>query len=224
MRLLVIEDEDKVRSFIVKGLKENGYTVDEASNGEDGLFLAENESYDCIVLDILLPKFDGYQILRLIREKNINTPVIFLTAKDAVEDRVKGFELGSDDYLVKPFKFVELLARIRALIRRGAPSSSTILQVFDLEMDLVKRKVSRSGRDIELTPKEFTLLEYLMQHEGEVVTRTILMEHVWGYHFDPNSNVIDVHINALRTKIDKEFSATLIHTRRGMGYVLEEKH
>ena len=223
MRILVVEDEKKVAHFIEKGLKEHSFSVDVAQDGEDGFFMATGEEYDCIVLDILLPKMDGYELLRAIRSKSIKTPVIFLTAKDTVDDRVKGLELGGDDYLVKPFAFAELLARIRALVRRGKEKKVDKLKVGDLSLNLLTRIVVRAGKKIELTPKEYSLLQYLMENRGRVLTRTMISENVWGYDFDTFTNVIDVHINALRDKIDKSFPVRLIHTVRGVGYVLEKR-
>ncbi len=223
MRILVVEDEKKVAHFIEKGLREHAFTVDVAYDGEDGFFMAAGEEYGCIVLDILLPKMDGYEFLRAIRSKSIKTPVIFLTAKDAVDDRVKGLELGGDDYLVKPFAFAELLARIRVLIRRGKEKKVDKLKVGDLSLNLLTRTVVRAGKKIELTPKEYSLLQYLMQNRGRVLTRTMISENVWGYDFDTFTNVIDVHINALREKVDRGFPTRLIHTVRGVGYVLEKR-
>ncbi len=223
MRILVIEDEKKVAHFIEKGLREHAFTVDVAHDGEDGFFMATGEEYDCIVLDILLPKMDGYELLRAIRSRSIKTPVIFLTAKDAVDDRVKGLELGSDDYLVKPFVFAELLARIRVLLRRGKEKRVDKLKVGDLSLNLLTRTVARAGKKIELTPKEYSLLQYLMENRGRVLTRTMISESVWGYDFDTFTNVIDVHINALREKVDRSFPTRLIHTVRGVGYVLEKR-
>ncbi|MCP4649705.1 MAG: heavy metal response regulator transcription factor [PVC group bacterium] len=223
MRILVIEDEEKVLSFIRKGFKEHGFCVDTATDGREGFFLATSETYDCIVLDIMLPNLDGYEVLNHIREKGKNTPVLFLTAKDTVDDRVKGLEAGADDYLVKPFAFSELLARVRALIRRGKEQEITFFQVSDLTLDAVKRVVKRGNKIIDLTPKEFVLLQYLMERKGEVVTRTMLSENVWGYHFDSMTNVIDVHITNLRKKVDVPNAKPLIYTLRGVGYVLEER-
>ncbi|MBN1493939.1 MAG: heavy metal response regulator transcription factor [Candidatus Omnitrophica bacterium] len=223
MRILVVEDEVKVLNFIRKGLQENAYTVDTASDGEEGLFLAEENEYDCIVLDIMLPKVDGYQIIRTLRSKRIKTPVIFLTAKDTVSDRVKGLDYGADDYLVKPFAFAELLARIKALVRREKDKPQDVLGVADLTMNLLQHKVQRGTTVVELTPKEFALLRYFMEHCGQVLTRTMISENVWGYNFDSMTNVIDVHINSLREKIDKGFDQKLIHTVRGVGYVFEQR-
>lgn len=222
MRILVVEDEIKVLNFLKKGFKEHGICVDTASEGREGYFLAEGEDYDCIILDIMLPNLDGYEVISQLRKKGRNTPVIFLTAKDAVEDRVKGLESGADDYLVKPFAFSELLARVRALARRGKPQESSKLSISNLELDIKKRVVRRNKKLIDLTPKEFTLLQYLMERKGEVVTRTMISENIWGYYFDSMSNVIDVHMTNLRKKVDPPGQKSLIHTIRGVGYVLEE--
>ena len=223
MRVLVVEDETKVLSFVKKGFEEKGFCVDTSLDGQDAFFLAEGEDYDCIILDIMLPKLDGYEVLEKLRAKGIKTPVLFLTAKDTVDDRVKGLELGGDDYLVKPFAFSELFARVQALIRRGKGKETTRFEITDLVMNISKRVVTRGGKKIELTPKEFTLLQYLLERKGEVVTRTMLSQNVWGYHFDSMSNVIDVHINSLRKKVDLPGSKPLIHTLRGVGYVLEPR-
>ncbi|MBF0215868.1 MAG: response regulator transcription factor [Candidatus Omnitrophica bacterium] len=223
MKVLVVEDEKQVLSFIKKGFKEHGFAVDTAADGRDGFFLATGEDYDCIVLDIMLPKLDGYEVVRQLRNKGVKTPVIFLTAKDTVEDKVRGLELGGDDYLVKPFSFSELLARVRALTRRGKEENVTRYEVSDLELDIAKRAVRRGRSVIGLTPIEFTLLQYLFEHKGEVVTRTMISENVWGYNFDPMTNVIDVHMTNLRKKIDPSGEKPLIHTLRGVGYVLEER-
>jgi len=223
MRMLVVEDEVKVLNFIQKGLEEQSYTVDTAKDGDEGLFLAEEHAYDCIILDIMLPKLDGYDVLRALRSKQLKTPVIFLTAKDAISDRVKGLDYGADDYLVKPFAFSELLARIRALVRRDKDKPQDVLTVADLTMHLLKHSVERGGTSLELTPKEFALLRYFMENTEQVLSRTMISENVWGYNFDSMTNVIDVHINALREKVDKPFEKKLIHTIRGVGYVFEEK-
>lgn len=223
MRILVVEDEEKVLRFIRKGFKEHGFCVDTATEGREGFFLATSEQYDCIILDIMLPNLNGYEVLAHIRGKGKKTPVLFLTAKDTVDDRVKGLEAGADDYLVKPFAFSELLARVRALMRRGSPGEVTTFSAAELTLDSVKRQVKCKGKTLELTPKEFTLLQYLMERKGEVVTRTMLSENVWGYHFDSMTNVIDVHITNLRKKIEETGAKPLIHTLRGVGYVLKEK-
>ena len=224
MRLLIIEDDDDVASYVKSGLEQAGYTVDAAANGKDGLFLATTESYDGIIIDRMLPGVDGLTIIRTLRASNIATPALVLSALGEVDDRVAGLKAGGDDYLVKPFDFAELQARIEALLRRqrsAAEADATVLQVADLSLDLLRRKVERAGQRIELQPKEFQLLEYLMRHAGQVVTRTMLLEAVWNYHFDPQTNVIDVHMSRLRTKIDKDFDRPLLHTVRGAGYRLE---
>jgi len=222
MRILLIEDDKEVAHFVKKGLKENSYAVDIATDGEEGFCLALHERYDIIILDIMLPSKDGYEIIKDLREKGITTPVIFLTAKDSTQDIVKGLDLGGDDYVVKPFSFAELLARIRALLRRGTEQKGSQLKVADLRVDLLKREVYRGNTKIELTPKEFALLEYMMRNAGLVLTRTMISEGVWDYNFDTFTNIVDVHINHLRKKIDKDFHPKLIHTIRGVGYVLKE--
>jgi two-component system OmpR family response regulator len=224
VRLLIIEDDEDVASYVKNGLEQAGYTVDAAANGKDGLFLATTESYDGIIVDRMLPGVDGLAIIRTLRASEISTPVLVLSALGEVDDRVAGLKAGGDDYLVKPFEFVELQARIEALLRRQrstADAGATVLQVADLTLDLLRRKVERAGQRIELQPKEFQLLEYLMRHTGQVVTRTMLLEAVWNYHFDPQTNVIDVHMSRLRTKIDKDFDRPLLNTVRGAGYRLE---
>ena len=224
MKLLVIEDDRDVASFVKNGLEQAGYSVDSADNGKDGLFLATTESYDALIVDRMLPGVDGLTIVRTMRASDINTPALLLSALGEVDDRVAGLKAGGDDYLVKPFAFVELQARIEALLRRRGGESGgevTVLEVGDLKMDLLRREVVRAGRKIELQPREFMLLEYLMRHAGQVVTRTMLLEAVWSYHFDPQTNVIDVHISRLRNKIDKDFPQPLLHTVRGAGYRLE---
>jgi heavy metal response regulator len=223
MKILVVEDEMKVLNFIRKGLQENAYTVDIATDGEEGLFLAEENNYDCIILDIMLPKMDGYQVIRSLRSKQIKTPVIFLTAKDSVSDKVKGFDFGADDYLVKPFAFAELLARVKALVRREKDKPQDKLLTGAISMNVLQHKVERGGEAVDLTPKEFALLRYFMENHGQVLTRTMISENVWGYNFDSMTNVIDVHINSLREKIDKGHDEKFIHTVRGVGYVFEER-
>ena len=221
MKILVVEDDRETASYLVKGLNESGYTVDRASDGRDGLFLATSGGYDAIVLDRMLPSMDGLAILGALRAAEIPTPALILSALGSVDDRVKGLRAGGDDYLVKPFAFSELLARLEALLRRGAATATTTkLRVADLELDLLTRTVKRRDRPIEVLPREFRLLEYLMRNAGHVVTRTMLLEHVWDYHFDPQTNVIDVHISRLRQKIDKSFDSPLLHTVRGAGYCL----
>ena len=224
MRVLLVEDDRGVSRFIKKGLKEKGYVVDVAFDGEEGLHLALSQSFDLIILDILLPKMNGYEVLRNIREKRVVIPVICLTAKDEKEDIVQGLELGADDYLVKPFSFAELLARIKAILRRGKKDVElSELTIGDLSLDLINRTAHRNEKDIELSSKEFLLLEYLMRNVGQILTRTMILENVWGYNFDTSSNIIDVHINHLRMKIDKDFHPKLIHTIKGVGYVLKSE-
>lgn len=222
MRILIVEDEKKVAGFIKKGLEEETYAVDVASDGEEGQSLAELNHYDLIILDLMLPKINGLNVLSHLRSKNINTPIILLTAKDSVEDKVKGLNQGADDYLTKPFAFSELLARIRSLLRRGQSETKTVLQVGDLTLDLVSHKVKRGEEEIELTGKEYSLLEYFMRNAGKVLTRTMIAEHVWDYNFDTFTNVIDVYVNHLRKKIDKQYDQKLLHTLRGVGYVMRE--
>jgi len=221
MKILVIEDERKVASFIMRGLEEVGYTVSIAKDGEEGLYLAESENYDLIILDLILPRKSGIEVLKELRQMRLNTPILILSAKDSVDDRVLGLDSGADDYLTKPFAFSELLARVRALLRRGESVVPVKLQVGDLVMNTVNREVSRAGKEIRLTNREYTLLEYFMRNTGKVLTRTQLSEQVWDYTFDTFSNVIDVYVNYLRNKIDREFEPKLIHTVRGVGYVLK---
>ncbi len=223
MRLLVIEDDPETLDFIVQGLEQSGHVVDKAENGRDGLALALSGSHDAIVLDRMLPELDGLSIVKTLRSEGHETPVLVLSALGEVADRVEGLRGGGDDYLVKPFAFSELLARLDALIRRGrAQAPETKLALADLEMDLLARSVKRGGKSISLQAREFLLLEVLMRHSGQVVTRTMLLESVWDYHFDPQTNVIDVHVSRLRSKIDKGFDLPLLHTVRGVGYVLRE--
>ena len=221
-KILVIEDDGATAEFVAKGLTEEGFVVDRADNGRDGLFHATDGSYDCIVLDRMLPGMDGMAVLAALRGAQIETPVIVLSALGSPEDRVKGLTGGADDYLAKPFAFAELLARIRLLIRRGKVSAAvqTVLTCDDLEMDLLARRVRRAGRTIELQPREFRLLEFMLRHAEQVVTRTMLLEGVWDYHFDPGTNVIDVHLSRLRKKVDEGFARPLLHTVRGAGYRL----
>jgi len=222
VRILVIEDDDAVADYIRKGLDEIGYTVDIAANGKDGLFLATSETYDILIVDRMLPQVDGLTLVQTLRASNKLVPVLFLSALGEVDDRVRGLEAGGDDYLTKPFAFSELKARIDALLRRRQPADAVLTQLMveDLRMDLLSRSVSRGERNIELQPREFRLLEYLLRHAGQVVTRTMLLEQVWDYHFDPQTNVIDVHISRLRRKIDKGFDKSLLETVRGVGYRL----
>ncbi len=223
MRLLLIEDDPKIASFIIKGMKEAGFAVDHAAEGEFGLHLALTEPYDTAIIDIMLPQRDGLSIIEELRRQKINLPVIILSAKRSVNDRVRGFQTGSDDYLTKPFAFSELLARVQALIRRasGIPEP-TSLSMGGLSMNLLTREVVRKERKIDLQPLEFALLEYLMRNRGRVVSKTMIMEHVWDYNFDPQTNVVEARICRLREKIDKDFECKLIHTIRGVGYVLKE--
>jgi heavy metal response regulator len=221
MRILIVEDEKKVARFIERGLKEERYTVEVASDGEEGLYRALNHPYDLIVLDVLLPKKDGFQVLRELRAAKCHTRVLMLTARDSVQDRVRGLDSGADDYLVKPFAFAELLARVRVLLRRGTEEGPETLQAADLELNLRTRKVTRTGTPIVLSAREFAVLEYLLRQAGEVVTRTQLAEHVWDENFDSFSNVIDVTVYHLREKVDRGFAAPLIHTVRGSGYVIK---
>ena len=224
MRILLVEDDDKIASFIVKGFKAEGFAVDHAADGEDGLHLASTEPYDAAIIDLMLPKLDGLSLIERMRRETIRTPVIILSARGSVDDRVKGLHTGGDDYLTKPFAFSELLARVQALIRRSLDvSEPTKLMVGDVSINIVTREVVRAGQSIELQPLEFSLLEYLMRNAGRVVSKTMIMEHVWDYYFDPQTNVVESRIYKLREKIDKGFSNKLIHTVRGVGYVLKEK-
>lgn len=221
MRVLVIEDDADTAAYIRKGLKEEGHVADHAQDGKEGLFMALEQSYDVTIVDRMLPGLDGLSIIQTLRTSGNNTPVLILSALGEVDDRVQGLRAGGDDYLVKPFAFSELLARLEALVRRAdTEAAETSLRVGDLELDLLTRVVKRTGQVIELQPREFRLLEYLMRHAGQVVTRTMLLENVWDYHFDPQTNVIDVHVSRLRRKIDKEFGQPLLHTIRGAGYTL----
>jgi heavy metal response regulator len=224
MRILLIEDDKGISRFIKKGLLENSFSIDVAYDGEEGLHSAVHMKYDLIVLDILLPKMDGREILKRLKEREIQTPVIFLTAKDSESDIVKGLNLGADDYLTKPFSFSELLARIQAILRRGKTGSpSAKLQVANLNLEPDGHRVFREKTKIELTPKEYVLLEFFMRHPGEIITRTMISEKVWDVHFDTSTNIIDVHVSHLRNKIDKDFEPKLLHTVKGVGYVLEDR-
>ena len=223
MRILVVEDEKKVASFIKRGLEEENFTVDVAHDGEEGLHMGETNPYDLILMDIMLPKMDGLSVIRELRKKDVNSPVLCLTAKDAVEDIVSGLDSGSDDYLTKPFAFAELLARVRALVRRGAKDRGAEIHFADLRLDPVSHKVWRGNREIELTAKEYALLEYFIRNPNQVLTRTMIAEHVWDYSFDSFTNIIDVYVNYLRKKVDRDFDTKLIHTVRGVGYVLKEE-
>ena len=221
MRILIVEDDRDIAAFIEKGLQQSGFAVDAIGDGREGLLLAQQNSYDAMIIDIMLPGIDGLALIESIRKQNITTPVLILSAKRAVDDKVRGFQTGGDDYLTKPFSFSELLVRIQALIRRSTGmTSSAEIAVGELCLDLLKREVVRDGERIELQPREFSLLEYLMRNAGNVVSKTMILEHVWDYHFDPQTNVIDVLVHRLRTKIDRDFEHKLIHTVRGVGYVL----
>lgn len=223
MKVLVVEDEERVAQFIQKGLKEEGHAVDVSYDGEDGGFLAEVNDYDLIILDLMLPKKNGLQVCKEIRERGVATPVLMLTARDSVEDKVRGLDAGADDYLAKPFAFEELLARVRALLRRQSETKTPTLKIADLELDPMSRQVTRSGKRIRLTTKEYALLEYLMRNPRKVLSRTLIGEHVWDMNFDPESNVIDVYVSHLRAKVDKGFDVALIHTLRGQGYILTDE-
>jgi two-component system OmpR family response regulator len=223
MRILIVEDDVKIASFIIKGLKAAGYAVDHALDGEKGLDLALTEPYDTAIIDLMLPKREGLSLIETIRKEKIRTPVIILSAKGSIDDRVKGLQTGGDDYITKPFAFSELLARVQALIRRASGlSEPTRLTVSDLSLNLLTREVTRGGRKIDLQPIEFSLLEYLMRSAGRVVSKTMIMEHVWNYNFDPQTNVVEARICRLRDKIDRDYNRKLIHTLRGAGYVLKE--
>ena len=223
MRILVVEDEKKTAAYLQKGLTENGFVVDVCAHGIDGLHAAVAADYDLILLDVMLPGRDGWTILKALRQQDKQTPVLFLTARDAVADRVKGLELGADDYLVKPFAFSELLARMRTILRRGSGRQPEVLRVGDLEIDLARHRASRGGQRLDLTPKEFLLLALLARRPGEVLSRTLIAEQVWDMNFDSDTNVVDVHVRRLRAKVDDPCGNKLIHTVRGMGYVLEAR-
>jgi len=221
MKILLIEDDAEMARYVAKGLREQGHVVDHAANGRDGVFLAGSEPYDVMIVDRRLPGVDGLSLVRAVRAAGVKTPVLFLTTMTGIDDRVAGLEGGGDDYLVKPFAFSELIARVNALGRRPPLAErETLLMVADLQLDLVKRSVSRAGRRIDLQPREFRLLEFLMRHAGQIVTRTMLLENVWEFHFDPQTNIVETHISRLRAKIDRGFANELIHTMRGAGYSL----
>jgi two-component system copper resistance phosphate regulon response regulator CusR len=222
VKILIVEDEKKTASYLRKGLTESGFTVDVAEQGEDGLQLALSGDYDLVVLDVMLPRRDGWSVLAELRRRGKQVPVLFLTARDAVEERVRGLEAGADDYLVKPFAFAELLARVRTLLRRSPARQSDILRISDLEIDFVQHRATRAGRHLDLTPKEFSLLSLLARRRGEVLTRTVIAGQVWNINFDSHTNVVDVHMRRLRAKVDDPFPQKLIQTVRGVGYVLQE--
>lgn len=223
MRLLLVEDDIKIASFVIKGFEAGGYVIDHAADGEEGLHLALSEPYDAAIIDIMLPKLDGLSLIEKVRDAKVTTPVIILSARSSVEDRIKGLQKGSDDYLTKPFAFSELLARVQALIRRASGVTEPTRLVFrDLSMNLITREVERGGEKIEPQPLEFSLLEYLMRNAERVVSKTMIMEHVWDYNFDPMTNVVEARISRLRDKIDRGFPEKLIHTIRGVGYVLKK--
>jgi two-component system, OmpR family, copper resistance phosphate regulon response regulator CusR len=223
VKILIIEDDTKTAAYLQKGMEEHGFVVDTTTSGDDGLRLAEDARYDLIILDIMLPGRDGWSILAALRQRGLHMPVLFLTARDSVQDRVKGLELGADDYLIKPFAFSELVARIRTLLRRSPSRQPDILSIADLEVDLAAHKVSRGSQRLDLTPKEFLLLSLLVRREGEVLSRTMIAEQVWDMNFNSDSNVVDVHMRRLRMKVDDPFELKLIHTVRGVGYVLEAR-
>lgn len=223
MKILIAEDEPKTSAYLKRGMEENGFVVDLASNGDDAIHLASNCSYDLIILDVMLPGRDGWSIISELRRREISTPTLFLTARDSVHDRVMGLELGADDYLVKPFAFSELLARMRSILRRGPPRPSLVLKLADLELDVIRHRAARGGHVLDLTPKEFQLLSLLLRRSGEVLSRTLIAESVWDINFESDSNVVDVHIRRLRSKVDDSFDPKLIHTVRGAGYVLEAR-
>ncbi len=222
MRILIIEDEQRLSNTIKKGLVEEGFAVDQAYDGEEGQYLAESEDYDLIILDLMLPKIDGVSVCKELRGKNIKTPILMLTAKTTVEDKVAGLDNGADDYMTKPFSFIELRSRIQALFRRSKQEASPILKVAGLILDPIKHKVQRNSKTIDLTPKEFAVLEFLLRHKDEIVTRTMIIEHVWDYNFDSLSNIVDVYVTAIRRKVDKGTKIKLIHTLHGIGYKISD--
>ncbi len=225
MRILIVEDDNEIAAFVSKGLKQAGFAVDTESDGRAGYESALVSPYDALIVDIMLPKMDGFELIELLRNEGVETPILVLSAKSGIEDKLQGFRAGTDDYVTKPFSFAELLVRLQALIRRAGRSKQqnqrTKLTAADLELDLLSRTVRRGGTEIELQPREFALLEYLMHNAGNVVTKTMILEHVWDYHFDPQTNVVDVLIHRLRSKIDRDFDVKLIQTVRGVGYVLK---
>jgi len=222
MRVLLVEDDPTIAAFVAKGLREAGFAVDEAADGETGLTLAREQKFDAAIVDVMLPRLDGLSLIDTLRGRGVRTPVLILSAKRSVDDRVRGLQAGGDDYLTKPFAFAELLARVQALIRRSTGAAEpTTLSAGDLTLDLLTREVRRDNQLIELRPREYALLEYLLRHAGKVLTKTMILSHVWGYNFDPNTNVVDVLVSRLREKIDRTFDSKLIHTVRGVGYVLK---
>jgi two-component system copper resistance phosphate regulon response regulator CusR len=223
MRILIVEDEKKTAAYLKKGLSESDFVVDVVEQGEDGLHLARTGDYDLIILDVMLPKKDGWSILTEMRRSGKQTPILFVTARDSIQDRVKGLELGADDYLVKPFAFSELLARVRSILRRGPARQPEMVRIADLEIDLVRHRALRGGTRLDLTPKEFALLSLLARRAGEVLSRTVIAEQIWDMNFDSDTNVVDVAVRRLRSKADDPFAKKLIHTVRGMGYVLEDR-
>jgi len=223
MKILVVEDEKKTAAYLKKGLGEQGFLVDVAADGEEGLYLARTHEYDALVLDVMLPRADGWTVAAELRRHRNQTPIVFLTARDGVEDRVKGLNLGADDYLVKPFAFSELLARIRSVLRRAPPRQLEVLVEADLELDLLRHKAVRGGKRLGLTPKELALLSLFLRRKGEVLSRTLIAEQIWDMNFDSGTNVVDVHVRRLRSKVDDPFERKLIHTVRGAGYVLENR-
>lgn len=223
MKILVVEDEDKTAAFLKKGLEENGFVADLADNGVTGAALARQGAYDLIILDVMLPGQDGWSVLKDLRQRQHHVPVLFLSARDAVPDRVHGLELGADDYIVKPFAFSELLARIRTILRRGAVRQAATMQVADLEIDAQRHRATRCGQLLDLTPKEFLLLSLLARRAGDTISRTVIAEQVWDINFDSGANIVDVHMHRLRAKVDDPFGVKLIHTVRGIGYVLEDR-
>jgi len=223
MRILVVDDEDKTTAYLSAGLNENGFAVDIANNGQDGLLLANTHHYDLIILDVMLPKLDGWAVIKEIRRSHSDVRILFLTACDDVEEKVKGLELGADDYLIKPFAFSELLARIRTLLRRSTTKQTAHLLIADLNINLIKHKATRGSQKLDLTPKEFALLTFLAQHQGEVLARTLISASVWNINFETDTNIVDVAIRRLRQKVDDPFEIKLIHSVRGIGYVLEQR-
>ncbi len=223
MRITLIEDEKQLANIVKKGLEEEGYSVDIAHDGEEGLYMVENYPSDVVILDVMLPLLDGFSILSSMRKKGIKTPVLLLTARDTITDKIKGLDSGADDYLTKPFEFGELLARIRALIRRKADIKDTVIRIGDLEINTANREIKRGGKTIQLSAKEYAMLQYMAYNKDKIVSRTDLIEHIYDENFDTNSNVLDVYVNFLRNKIDKGFKKKLIHTVRGAGYILKEK-